>query len=173
MPERRRIDRVLDASFIEHLDDETLDELRERRQLAHDVENELSYYRRLLHGRMDLIAFEQRRRSGEEKRSLIDALPEILSDAAPPESGVGRTRPLVADVPLLPAVGRREIDHLLGDDLLVRLDEVDHDELAASLEMLVEAESEISALRRRVQAVEDALSSAVAERYRSGHTIGS
>ncbi len=62
-----------------NLTDLPLKELRSRRDLADTVETELSYYRRLLHGRMDLLAFEQRRRRGEETRSLIDALPEILT----------------------------------------------------------------------------------------------
>ena len=81
MPQhRRRLDRVLDPDYLEGLDDMTLDQLREHRSTAVEVENELSYYRRLLYGRMDLVKFEQRRRSGEEDRSLIDSLVDILTD---------------------------------------------------------------------------------------------
>ncbi len=171
MPERRRIDSVLEGSFVAALDEVDLHELRERRELAHDVENELSYYRRLLHARMDLVAFEQRRRRGEESRSLIDALASILSDSVLPGAGgtdTARVRPLVADVPPLPELGRREIDHLLGDDILIRLDEAADDELAHALGLLSDAESEISDLRRRVQTVEDAISTVIAGRYRTG-----
>lgn len=170
MPERRRIDHVLDETFTAGLDGMPLEELRERRQLAHEVENELSYYRRLLHARMDLVAFEQRRRRGEDSRSLIEALPSILADpvAAGGNDDAGRVRPLVADVPPLSGVGRREIDHLLGDDLLLRLEEVSDEELARSLELLADSEVDISRLRRRVQAAEDTLSAVIASRYRSG-----
>jgi hypothetical protein len=74
----RRLDQVLAPEFTADIEAFDLDELRRRRNLADEVETELSYYRRLLHGRMDLLAFEQRRRRGEELRSLIEALPEIL-----------------------------------------------------------------------------------------------
>ncbi|MEX0789347.1 MAG: hypothetical protein WD178_01075, partial [Actinomycetota bacterium] len=77
--ERRRIDQIQEPEFLTGLSSLPLKELRSRRDLADTVEIELSYYRRLLHGRMDLLAFEQRRRRGEETRSLIDALPEILT----------------------------------------------------------------------------------------------
>ena len=166
MQSRRRIDQVLDPDFIEAsgLD---LDELRQRRQMAGDVENELSYYRRMLHGRMDLIKFEQRRRSGDEERSLIEALPEILAD---PESDrlhrPGRYE--VPELPTLPDVGKRDIDHILGDDVLIRLVDLEDEELAPSRETIMEIEAEISEHRRRVQAVEDALVEALASHYRVG-----
>lgn len=170
MPERRRLDVVLDEAFLADLDLLPLDELRERRQLAHEVENELSYYRRLLHARMDLVAFEQRRRRGEDTRTLVEALPTILADSvvAPARTDATRVRPLVADVPPLPEVGRRDIDRLLGDDLLLHLEDLPDDELRRSLDMLADSEAEISRLRRRVQVVEDTLAATVASRYRSG-----
>ena len=43
MPQhRRRLDRVLDPEYLEGLDDMSLDELREHRSTAVEVENELS-----------------------------------------------------------------------------------------------------------------------------------
>jgi hypothetical protein len=166
MQARRRIDQVLAPDFIEGLDDLSIDEIRDRRQLAGEVENELSYYRRLLHGRMDLIRFEQRRRSGDETRSLIEALPQILADPGsptPPRTG----RHVVTDLPMLPDVGKRPIDQILGDDVLLRLDDIDDDGLAAALDDLSTIESDMSDNRRRVQEVEDVLATVLAERYRS------
>jgi hypothetical protein len=165
MQSRRRIDQVLDPEFVDGLDDLHLDEIRSRRQLAGDVENELSYYRRLLHGRMDLIRFEMRRRAGEETRSLIDALPEILADSEP--TGSNRSgRYEVPDLPALPDVGKREIDHVLGGDVLLRLHEIDADALASALDSISDMEVEVSNRRRNVQRVEDALVKALAGRYR-------
>jgi hypothetical protein len=166
MQARRRIDQVLDPAFVEGLDDLSLDDIRERRQLAGEVENELSYYRRLLHGRMDLIRFEQRRRRGEETRSLIEALPQILADqgsSTPPRTG----RHVVTDLPILPDVGKRPIDQILGDDVLLRLDAIDDDGLAGALDDLAGIESDLSESRRQVQEVEDVLATVLAERYRS------
>ena len=54
---RRRIDRILDDEFLAGFESADLDSIRELRQMTDEVETELSYYRRLLHGRMDLLAF--------------------------------------------------------------------------------------------------------------------
>ncbi|MGH3667653.1 MAG: hypothetical protein ACRDU7_05145 [Acidimicrobiia bacterium] len=72
---RRRIDTVLEPDYLADISGADLDELRRRRETAEDVEAQISYYRRLLHGRVDLLNFELRRRSGQEERSLIEALP--------------------------------------------------------------------------------------------------
>ena len=164
MQTRRRIDQVLEDGFatVEGID---LDELRARRQLAHHVENELSYYRRLLHGRMDLIRFEQRRRTGEEKRSLIEALPEILADD--PNPAAGRGRHIATDLPILPDNGKRNIDHILGDDVLTRLADIGDADLATALESVEELERRLSEQRRQVQGVEDILADELAARYRT------
>jgi hypothetical protein len=163
--DRRRIDEVLDPPFAEGLDDLPLDELRRRRGLADEVENELSYYRRLLHGRLDLIRFEQRRRAGEEERELIDALVDVLSDA--PSGGGRRASHILTDLPPLPDVGRREIDQVLGDDVLIRLDDASDDDLTESVRTLDEMVSEISVHRIEVQRVADLLAEAVDRRHRT------
>ncbi len=108
---------------------------------------------------MDLIRFEMRRRSGEETRSIVEALPQILADPDRPPSTKSRYVP--ADLPPLPDVGRRPIDHLLGDDVLTRLDEIDDDGLAAALEDLEEMERELSRQRKAVQHVVDSLAAAL------------
>ncbi len=167
MQSRRRIDQVLDPEFVEGIEGLDLDEIRSRRSLAGDVENELSYYRRLLHGRMDLIRFELRRRSGEETRSLIEALPEILADPEP--AGNHRSgRYEVPELPMLPDVGKRDIDHILGGDVLLRLGDLSDDELTTALASVSEVEVEISEHRRSVQKVEDVFVEALASRYRVG-----
>lgn len=168
MQQRRRLDRVLDEDFAS-VEDLALDEVRERRQIAIDVENELSYYRRLLHGRSDLVSFEIRRRSGEETRSLIDALPTILSDQlrSGTEGTPGSRRPVIIDMPLIPQVGSRPIDHLLADDVLTRLDELSDDELREAVDAIAEIEHGISQARQQVQIVVDRLTEALTERYRS------
>jgi hypothetical protein len=167
MPARRRIDQVLDPQFLEGVEELDLDEIRSRRQLAGEVENELSYYRRLLHGRMDLIRFEQRRRSGEETRSVIEALPQILAD---PDSDRAHRpgRYEVPELPQLPDVGKRDIDFILGDDVLIRLGELDTEALDEALDSIEELEQDISDNRRKVQEVEDKLVEVLATRYRAG-----
>jgi hypothetical protein len=168
MQARRRLDQVLDEEFVEGIDALDLEELRSRRQLAVDVEKELSYYRRLLHGRMDLLRFERRRRSGEESRSLIESLAEILSDPSRGEGHDPRRTILDTDLPPLPETGRREVDAVLGDDVLANVDTVDDAGLVEALETVEAIEREISEKRQRVQQVADLLAAQIAERYRSG-----
>jgi hypothetical protein len=161
---RRRLDQIKDPDFLSNLDSITLDELRGRRDLAEDVENELSYYRRFLHGRLDLLAFEQRRRRGEESRSLIDALTEILTGRD--RTGSTSTRHLSMELPDIPLQGRRHLDHVLGNDLMARLGEMSEEELAQAAAELSDLEVEISTVRQSVQAILDRVHSEVINRYK-------
>jgi len=170
--ERRRVDQVREADFLDGLATIPLDELRTRRNLAEEVETELSYYRRLLHGRLDLLAFEQRRRRGEEERSPLDALTEILTGQTSPSRrsqapGAGSGRHLSVELPDLPLQGRRHLDRILGNDLMVRLGEMTDEELVEARDELASLESEISAMRLEVQAVLDRLQAEVVNRYKT------
>lgn len=163
---RRRIDQIVEPEFVEGLGDLSLDALRDRRRICDDVENELSYYRRMLHGRMDLLGFELRRRSGEETRSLIEALPEILTDSA---SGyVPSGRPTKVTLPDLPDQRRRHIDEVLEADFLTRIALVQDDELNEIQRSLVETETEISAQRHSVQEAFNTIQSELTRRYKEG-----
>ena len=163
--ERRRIDQIREPEFLADLPEIPLKELRSRRDLADTVETELSYYRRLLHGRMDLLAFEQRRRRGEETRSLIDALPEILTGRE--RTGEAKARHLSTELPYLPLKGKRHLDRILGNDLMIRMSEMTEDELSEAGTELTELEAEVSGLRQEVQSVLDRLQTAVIARYKN------
>lgn len=163
---RRRIDQIVEPDFIDGLEDLSLDDLRARRRLCDDVENELSYYRRMLHGRMDLLGFELRRRSGEETRSLIEALPEILTDGASGSAPSGRPTRVI--LPELPDQRRRHIDEVLEADFLTRIALVEEDELNDIQRSLVETEAEISAKRHSVQEVFNTVQSELTRRYKEG-----
>ncbi len=161
---------MLDPEFVAGIAEIPLDELRERRSICDDLDAELSYYRRLLHGRMDLLAFELRRRSGEETRTLIEALPDILAD---PEGEAGSPHYLVptslpVEPPDVPIEGRRPIDRVLADDFLTHLPEIGDDELESIQVMLTDAERKVSDQRRSVYETLEALTSEVARRYRDG-----
>ena len=118
---------------------------------------------------MDLLAFELRRRSGEETRSLIEALPDILSDAV----GGGSShftvpKSLPVDLPDIPMEGRRPIDRVLADDFLTHLPEIEDEELESIQLMLTDAERSVSEQRRAVYEVLEVLTGEVARRYREG-----
>ncbi len=162
--QRRRIDMVMDPSFVENLDDLSGSDLRERRQIAADVESELSFYRRMLHGRMDLLNFELARRRGEESRSLIEALPQILGAGEMAGGNTGRVRSEY--VPELIGDGNREIDSVLADDFLTRMPSASDESLESIQGTLTEAEERISDHRRTAQDRFDALQAKITGLYR-------
>lgn len=167
--QRRRFDIVSDPAFLADLETLVTDEIRSRRSMCQGLDRELSYYRRMLHGRLDLLAFERRRRRGEEDRTLIEALPEILGDAGVPGGHASAATGEIAP-PEIPVPGRRGIDYVLGDDFLARIGEMDDATLDEAEAALIDAEREVSNQRRTVHQVTDTLGAEIARRYRAGLT---
>ena len=163
---RRRIDIIRDEEFLAGLADLDLDALRERRGLSDGLETELSFYRRLLHGRMDLLAFEIRRRSGLETRSLIEALPEILGAGESTSEHIGRLPTNLA--PDLPDERRRHIDRVLGSDFLARMPSIEDAELSEIQVLLTDTEREVSEQRKSAQNAFDKLQTEIMRRYKEG-----
>lgn len=164
---RRRIDIVQDEDFTAALGDLDAAELRRRRELCSGLDVEFSFYRRLVHGRLDLLAFEVRRRRGEDRRSLLEALPEILAGEATAGPGFPERR-VDVKVPDLPEVGRRAIDRVLADDFLARLPDLTDAELDEIRERLVAVEAELSAHRRAVHDAHDRIQAELTRRYAAG-----
>lgn len=163
---RRRIDIVLEPEYLEGLPDLDLSEVRRRRDTAEDVEAQISYYRRLLHGRMDLLDFEQRRRRGDEERSLLEALPDILAKGMILGSEPALRH--IETMPPLPSVtGRRLIDKIMDDGVLASLPELADEEITEAIERLREVESQLSDQRRQLHQVIDKLQDEMVSRYRS------
>ena len=89
----RRIDRVLDPGFTEEVERLGLPELRARREEAEAEEADVSYLRRLLQGRLDILRAELVRRSAggtHDVAGLLAGLPSILTDDAPAPSAPSR-----------------------------------------------------------------------------------
>src|SRR5262245_57836740 len=161
---RRRIDTLLDPSFLEGIDGLPLDELRSRRKMAEEVETELSFYRRLIHGRMDLVALELRGSDGAGTRSLVDALPEVLAVGL--RAPDAPTRLIQVEAPDLPEVRNRALDRVLDDGFPGILPDLPDEELDGIWDRLIEAERDVSAQRRSVHQVTDALHGEIVRRYK-------
>ncbi|HVT22306.1 MAG TPA: aerial mycelium formation protein [Mycobacteriales bacterium] len=133
---------------------------------AEQEETELSYLRRLLQGRVDILRAEQSRRSGDGPAgSLIDALPQILADERVPSHGLGRH---AAVEPSDVESHRRYVESLVSDGDLSNPSSLDDDRLGRMLDVLVREEADVSRTRRSVQAVMDTLTAELGRRYKDG-----
>jgi hypothetical protein len=164
---RRRIDRVLGPGYLSGLSELPLGVLRERRDEAAQEETDLSYLRRLLHARIDIVRAEQARRSaGKDKSSIVDQLAEILADnALGPAAGSGRHQQLE---PSRAGEHRRFAEALIGDTGLTDVTSLSDDKLASALDTYAQEELSVSSARREVQGVMDTLNAEIAARYRRG-----
>jgi hypothetical protein len=172
---RRPIDRVLAPGFADDVTALDLAELRARRQLAEQEEVDLSYARRLLQGRLDLLRAEQAQRA--TARDGVDAgartddeivrdLAAVLSDDGPrADHGLGRH--LTTD-PSRVGEHRRAAEQAVDDVAASDPSSLDAEGLAAAAAHLSELEHAVSENRHRVQAVMDVLTAEVARRYRDG-----
>lgn len=168
---RRRVDQILDPSYLEGLSDRSIDEVLTMRDECAELENGISYERRLCQGRIDILCAERDQRGDDEvSGDLISRLPQILGDQ--PGSGGGST-PLPTRAPDLSIprnidLPARRVEEIAGDQVLARLAHVPIEELAKIIETLVEHERALSDKRRRVHEVVDALHDEIVKRYSSG-----
>lgn len=165
----RRIDRVLAPDYLSGVAQLPLEQLRALRDETDQEETDLSYLRRLLQARLDLVQAElDRRAAGEPPAAdLVEHLRRVLADAEPRPAahGLGRHR---TREPSRGGEQQRYVEQLVSDDLLLRLSEQPEPALTAALRRLQQEEAATSALRTAVQGVLDALGAEIGRRYRDG-----
>jgi hypothetical protein len=164
---RRRIDRVLAPEYVADLERLDLTEVRARRDDAAQEETDLSYLRRLLHGRIDIVRAEQKRRVEGGSSSVVERLVEILSDNAvgPAPAGSGRHQTLE---PSRAEAHRRHVEALVSDADLSDVGSLPAERLDLALRTYVAEEASVSQRRREVQKVVDLLNDEIGSRYRAG-----
>lgn len=162
----RRIDRVLASDFLAGLPDLPLPEVRALRVDAEQEEVDLSYLRRMVQGRLDIVRAELNRRDSASQQTLVESLSAILADEPrAPARGSGRhatIEPSRADS------HRRYVEALVADVDLSDVGARSTDELAHAMHTLSQEEQAISTKRRAVQDVMDACSAEITRRYRDG-----
>jgi hypothetical protein len=164
------LETVLDPAYLGDLEARPLEEVRAMRADCQEVETGLSYLRRLVQGRLDIVGTELRRRADggdpTDLTDLISRLPEILSDRgrAP---GLGRLPQTMAPAALDPSLeGRLEGIVSAGD--ISALPEVDDDTLEAMAASLEQFEHEVSGERKALFERIDALQAEITRRYKTG-----
>jgi len=166
---RRRIDKVLADDFLTGLPELPLDELRARRHEAEQEDADLSYVRRMLQGRMDILRAELARRASEsgdgEGDKVVEHLSEVLADSARSDHGLGR---YLRVEPSRVDEHRRAVEQVIADVGVSDVEGHTDDDLRDALEKLQGYEQAVSEDRRAVQKAMDALTAEVAGRYKSG-----
>lgn len=160
------IERILEAGFVAGLGELTLGEVRARRDLAAQEETDLSYLRRLLHARIDIVRAEQRRRADGGNAPVVTELAQILAErAVAPATGSGRHQPLH---PSHAEAHRRHIEALVADVDLSDVGSLSAEQLAGALAAYQTEEALVSRNRREVQRVVDTCNAEIGARYASG-----
>jgi hypothetical protein len=167
-----RLERILADDYAAGLSDLPMDEVRSRRAECQEVELGLSYARRIVQGRLDIIHAELERRSEGGGRSdpsdLVDRLKEgeMLGDQGRP-AGNGRLPTLMA-----PDVESdefsSEIDAIAHPDSLANLPELGDEVVRKLADELTELERSLSERRRRVFDRIDAFQAEIVNRYKTG-----
>ncbi|MFC3348334.1 hypothetical protein ACFOOM_13060 [Streptomyces echinoruber] len=150
-----------------------LAELRALRRRAQRDEADLSYVRRLLHGRIDILRAELARRAprgtaspeAPAGASVVARLTEILTD--PPARHRASARHVTVDTPRGEECRRLAAEVLAEvelSDLAARTDA----ELHAAMGRLAGHERRLSRRRRELQRTADGCSAEIARRYREG-----
>ena len=162
---RRRIDKVLSEGYADNLADLDLDELRSRRREAEQEEADLSYVRRMLQGRMDILRAELSRRAGGGGDKIVEHLSGVLADSARSDHGLGR---FLRVEPSRVDEHRRLVEQIIADVGVSDVEGRSDDDLRGALGRLESFEHAISEDRHAVQVVMDKLTAEVAARYKSG-----
>jgi hypothetical protein len=159
------VDALLDPGFLEGAERRPMSEVRQLRRRAEQEEVNLSYTRRLLQGRLDIVRRELQRRAEDDGRSLVDLLPEILAEKGRgPAHGLGRHQTVQ---PSSPEEFESWVNGLTDVDLSA-IQELSDAKLEKAARALAEAEKGLSERRRGVQTVMDALAGELGRRYREG-----
>lgn len=160
----RRIDRILDPRYLDGLARLPVAELRAKRDEVRQEEALLSYERRLLHGRLDILRGEQDRRTSGDQKSLVERLPELLADERQPARG---SISMDVDPPMLENL-RRRVERLASDETLASLPDLPEGRIDEIIAVIVDAEHEVSNQRRAVLDALDTLTAELGRRYQSG-----
>jgi hypothetical protein len=164
------LDRLLDPAFADDVATLDMVEIRRRREACQQREESVSYLRRVIQVRLDLLGSElARRQSGEppaDMHELVARLPAILAEHSR-GPGFGQA-PRELRLPDIDDELVNLVDAIISPGRLGDLDSIDTSELATLVQRLESLEHEVSAARRRLHGHIDALQAEITRRYRSG-----
>jgi hypothetical protein len=164
------LSRLLAPDYLDDVGGLTVDEIRNMRTECQEAEGALSYLRRLIQGRLDIVHAYLERPDGAgapDLSSVVDNLAGILAGPGRP-SGPGRNPVLFTPDTDDMAALTTELDAILGVDEIGLLASRDPDELRDLAERLRVLENRVSAERRGLHERIDTLQAELVERHKSG-----
>lgn len=175
------LDRLLDPAYMEGVGSRSMDELRTARAELQEAEGALSYVRRIVQGRLDIVASERQRRAGGNEPAaapggpsdgsvgdLVEHLPGILADSGV-RGGIGVGRPPMQLDPGEDAAGLlADLDRQVDPGRLTDLPSLSDGDLAGLTEELAGIERQLSDHRRALHERIDAMQAELVNRYRTG-----
>ena len=163
--ERRRLDRILRDDYADDLDELTLDGVRTRRDECLAEREYLSYLRRLLHGRIEILRAEREARASGEEAPLVDRLATIFGSDTP--SGPSRGEALRLGLPEEDmALARRRVERLISDAAISDPTSLGERELDEAIEALDRDERAVSDMRQVVMRAHDLFQEEFKRRYK-------
>jgi hypothetical protein len=164
------LDRLLAPTYLDGVDALALDDIRRMRAECQEAEASLSYLRRLIQGRMDIVHAYMERPEGAaapDLSSIVDNLAGIL--AGPGQAGGPGRNPVLftPDTDEMAAL-TTSLDAILGANDIGRLAELDDAELAELADKIRELEIRVSAERRGLHERIDTLQAELVARHKSG-----
>jgi hypothetical protein len=170
MPSHRDdLDRILDSTYLDDIGARSLADIRSMRTECQEAEVALSYFRRLIQGRLDIVHTYLEHPGSDALRdlgALVNDLPSILSAGPGRPSGPGHLPQLLS--PDTEEDLTEELDAVLGADQIGNLADLDIDQLNSIAGQLEAIEARVSTERRALHERIDALQAELVDRHKSG-----
>ncbi len=164
------LDRLLDPTYLDGVDALSVDDIRRMRTECQEAEASLSYLRRLIQGRMDIVHAYIERPDGSDSPDLSSVVDNLAGILAGPGRAGGPGRNPVLHTPDTDEMAglTTELDDILGVDDVGRLAQLDDADLADLAGRLNELENRVSAEGRGLHERIDTLQAELVERHKSG-----
>jgi hypothetical protein len=167
----RELSGLFAPDYLDGMDSRSLDEVRAMRAECQEVEEVVSYLRRVVQGRLDVVhSFLDHHETGQgagDLDSVVEDLSTIIGSGPARPSGYGRLPSQMS--PDMERVDlTREIDDVLDAEGIGKLPTMTEDELRILAGQLTVIEQRISDERRALHERIDALQAQIVSRYKTG-----
>lgn len=167
------LERILEASYLDGVESWETPRLRVERTACEAAEEAVSYARRLLQGRLDILRAELMRRrdaGSDAAEDLLADLPTILTGDERAELRTDAVHARVTRLRIPPdtAMYERRIDAIADTAMLSRIRNADLEQVETLIDELAAYERELSGVRRELFGRIDRLRDELAARYKDG-----